>query len=54
MAPGMTRVRICVIPGENAAAEAKKAIDSSRATLFGATDGLNAAALFYLSSGKRV
>ena len=86
-----TAKRICVIPGEGAAAEAvhavldllrqlgtglewnvrehtgassqdgrpklsveiKAAIDSSRATLFGATGGPNAAALFYLRWGKR-
>ena len=83
--------RICVIPGEDAAAEAvhavldlvrrletglewnvhentsaigedgrpqldietKAAIDRSRATLFGATGGPNAAALFYLRWGKQ-
>ena len=87
----MTRNSICVIPGEDAAAEAvmhvlavmkaldtgldwhvcentsaigedgrpqlaaeaKEAIDSSRATLFGATGGPNAAALFYLRWGKQ-
>lgn len=56
----MTRDRICVIPGEDAAAEAvinvlavMKALDSSRATLFGATGGPNAAALFDLRWGKQ-
>ena len=87
----MTRNSICVIPGEDAAAEgvmhvlalmktldtgldwhvcentsaigedgrpqlaaeAKAAIDSSRATLFGATGGPNSAALFYLRWGKQ-
>tara|TARA_R100001129_G_scaffold69154_1_gene47258 strand:- start:222 stop:404 length:183 start_codon:yes stop_codon:yes gene_type:complete len=34
-------------------AETKEAIDSSRATLFGATGGANAAALFYLRWGKQ-
>lgn len=35
------------------APEAKEAIDSSRATLFGTTGGANAAALFYLRWGKQ-